>query len=70
MKLLPGISLLVLGTVFVVFAFVAFTIAMPTSLDGRAVLLIALLVAGGVFEALGVRDLVRAKRLASSTSAA
>ena len=70
MKLLPGISLLVLGTVFVVFAFVAFAIGMPTSLDGRAVFLIALLVAGNVFEALGVRDLVRAKRVALSTPAA
>ena len=70
MKILPGVSLLVLGTIFLTFSIVAFTLAPPSSLDGRAVLLIALFVAGGVFEALGVYDLVRAKRLASGASPA
>jgi hypothetical protein len=62
MKLLPGISLIVLGTLFIAFPFAAFAMAPPSSLDGRAIFLIALCVAGAVFEALGVRDLVRAKR--------
>ena len=69
MKSLPGISLVVLGTMFVAFSVIACAIAMPTSLDGRAVFLAALFVSGGIFEAIGVRDLVRAKRLASGLSA-
>ena len=70
MKLLPSISLMVFGAVFLAFALGAFAYAPPTSLDGRAVFLVALLIAGGAFEALGLRDLIRAKRLASSMSAA
>lgn len=70
MKFFPGISLLVLGSVFVTFAVLAFAFAMPSSLDGRAVMLISFFVAGVVFEVLGVRDLVRAKRLNSNISTA
>ena len=70
MRLLPGISLMVLGSVFVAFAVFAFAYAFPSSLDGRALFLISLLVAGGVFEILGVRDFVRAKRQTSNLSAA
>ena len=70
MKLLPGISLLVMGSVFLTFSIIAFTVSPPSSLDGRAVLLIASFVAGGAFQGLGVRDLVRAKRLASGISSA
>ena len=70
MKLLPGVTLLVLGLVLLTFSIVAFTVAPPTLLDGRAIFLIASFVAGGTFQALGVRDLVRAKRLASGASSA
>ena len=70
MKLLPGIILVVLGTVFVAFSVLAIAYKMPSSLDGRAAMLIALFVAGGAFEFLGVRDLLRAKRLTSHTSVA
>ena len=70
MKQLPGISLFALGSVFILFAVLAFAYAMPSSLDGRAVLLIALFAGGVVFEVLGVRDLLRAKRLTSHILAA
>jgi hypothetical protein len=68
MKLLPGILLVVFGTVFVAFSFLAVAYRLPASLDDRAVFLIAVFVAGGAFEFLGARDLLRAKRLTSNTS--
>lgn len=68
MKLLPGILLVLLGMVFVAFSVLAIAYKLPASLDDRAVMLIALFVAGGAFEFLGVRDLLRAKRSTSTTS--
>ena len=70
MKLLPGILLVVLGTALVAFAVFAVAYRLPASLDDRAVLLIAVFVAGSAFELLSVRDLLRAKRLTSNTSVA
>jgi hypothetical protein len=70
MKLIPGILLVVLGTLFVAFAVFATAFAMPSSLDGRAVMLMALVVAGVALEFLGVRDLLRARRSAAPATAA
>jgi hypothetical protein len=59
MKLVPGIFLVVLGTVLIAFS-VLIAYKLPSSFGSRT-MLIAFFLAGGAFEFLGARDLLRAK---------
>ena len=62
MKLLSGISLIVAATVFLTFALVALTVAMPQTFNDRALFLLALSIAGVVLGTIGIKDLRRVSR--------